>query len=410
MIQVAILGHGVVGSGVAEILIHHGERAQRAVKTDLNIKYILDLREFDHLPYREKFTKDFEQIVNDPEVRVVAEVMGGLHPAYDFVKRCLLAGKSVVTSNKELVAAKGAELIRIAAQENVNFLFEASVGGGIPILRPMVQCLAANDITEVCGILNGTTNFILNKMVVENMDFDKALQLAQQNGYAEKDPTADIEGHDACRKICILATLAFGRHVFPEQVDTHGIAGVTKEDAEAADRFGFALKLIGRAAKLPDGTITASVRPTFVSRERILSGVDGIFNAVSVTGDETGEVLFYGKGAGKEATASAVVADIFDCVKHLDSRKYLFWEEGYEGYVNNQTDEEGQWYVRASSPRYSDLLARFEEQFGNAPTVFKNEYRGEIEWLTAREKASVIREKLASLQDISTVKIFDTMF
>ena len=246
MIRVAVMGHGVVGSGVAEILIDHPDRIEKAVKSPVELKYILDIREFDHLPYREKFTKDFDRILHDPEVRVVAETMGGVNPAYDFVKRCLLAGKSVVTSNKELVAAKGAELIRIANEKNVNFLFEASVGGGIPVLRPLTQCLAANEITEVSGILNGTTNFILDKMVVENMDFDAALRLAQEKGYAEKNPAADIEGHDACRKICILATLAFGKHVYPEQVDTKGITDITLEDVELADRFGCAVKLIGQ--------------------------------------------------------------------------------------------------------------------------------------------------------------------
>lgn len=211
MINVAIMGHGVVGSGTAEILINHPERAEKAAHTAVNVKYILDLRDFPGLSYSDKFVKDFNIILNDDSVKVVAEVMGGINPAYDFVKKCLEKGKSVVTSNKELVAAKGAELLKIAAENNANFLFEASVGGGIPVLRPISQCLAANEITEISGILNGTTNYILNKMIVENMDFDSALALAQKKGFAEKNPAADIEGHDACRKICILAALAFGK-------------------------------------------------------------------------------------------------------------------------------------------------------------------------------------------------------
>ena len=320
MINVAIMGHGVVGSGVAEILINHSDRITEKVKTPLNVKYILDLRDFDGLSYSDKFIKDFNIILNDSEVKVVAEVMGGVNPAYDFVKSCLKAGKSVVTSNKELVAAKGAELIKIAEENNVNFLFEASVGGGIPILRPMVQCLAANEITEISGILNGTTNYILNKMIVDNMDFDSALKLAQDKGYAEKNPAADIEGHDACRKVCILAALGFGKHVYPEQVKTEGITDITLEDVEAADTFGCVIKLIGQAKKLADGRVTAHVRPTLVSRDHILSGVNGVFNAILVNGDQTGDVMFYGKGAGKEATASAVVADIMDCAKHLEAR------------------------------------------------------------------------------------------
>ena len=213
MIYTAIMGHGVVGSGVAEILINHNSLINEKIKDEIDVKYILDLRDFDDLPYSDKFIKDFEKIANDDQIKIVVEVMGGLNPAYDFVKRLLLSGKSVVTSNKELVAAKGAELLKIANENNVNFMFEASVGGGIPILRPMAQCLAANEITEIKGILNGTTNYILNKMIVDNMDFDSALSLAQEKGFAEKNPAADIEGHDACRKICILASLAFGKHV-----------------------------------------------------------------------------------------------------------------------------------------------------------------------------------------------------
>ena len=249
MINVAIMGHGVVGSGTAEILINHADRIAEKVKEPLNVKYILDLRDFEGLTYSDKFTKDFNTILNDDEVKIVAEVMGGINPAYDFVKSCLEAGKSVVTSNKELVAAKGAELIKIAKDKNVNFLFEASVGGGIPILRPLVQCLAANEITEIAGILNGTTNYILNKMIVDNMDFSAALSLAQEKGYAEKNPAADIEGHDACRKICILAALGFGKHVYPEQVITEGITNITLDDVEAADTFGCVIKLIGRAKR-----------------------------------------------------------------------------------------------------------------------------------------------------------------
>ncbi len=328
MIDAAIMGHGVVGSGVAEILIYHKDRIARAAHGEINVKYILDLREFPGLSYSDKFTKDFNKILNDDSVKIVAEVMGGINPAYDFVKQCIERGKSVVTSNKELVAAKGAELLKIAKNNNVNFLFEASVGGGIPVFRPIAQCLAANEITEISGILNGTTNYILNKMIVDNMDFNAALELAQKKGFAEKNPAADIEGHDACRKICILAALAFGKHVYPEQVLTDGISDITLDDVESADSFGCVIKLIGHAKKLENGKITATVRPTLVSRESILSDVNGVFNAIMVHGDQTGDVMFYGKGAGKQATASAVVADVIDCVKHIGARKYLSWEDG----------------------------------------------------------------------------------
>lgn len=346
MINVAIMGHGVVGSGVAEILINHSDRIAQKAHTDVNVKYILDLRDFPDLSYSEKFIKDFNTILNDDSVKVVVEVMGGINPAYDFVKSCLLKGKSVATSNKELVAAKGAELIKIANENNVNFLFEASVGGGIPVLRPIAQCLAANEITEIAGILNGTTNFILNKMIVDNMDFDAALALAQELGYAEKNPAADIEGHDACRKVCILAALGFGKHVYPDQVATEGITDITLDDVESADSFGCVIKLIGRAKKLPNGKITASVRPTLVSRDCILSGVNGVFNAIMVNGDQTGEVMFYGKGAGKLATASAVVADMLDSIEHKDNRRRIFWGDGSKNLLRPLDTLQSAWYVR----------------------------------------------------------------
>lgn len=408
MINTAIMGHGVVGSGVAEIMINHADRTQKAAHTQLNVKYILDLRDFEELTYSDKFIKEFGIILNDPEVKIVAEVMGGINPAYDFVKKCLEAGKSVVTSNKELVAAKGAELLKIAAENNVNFLFEASVGGGIPIIRPMSQCLAANEITEIRGILNGTTNYILNKMIVDNMNFDDALTLAQKKGYAEKDPAADIEGHDACRKICILASLAFGKHVYPEWVETEGISDISLDDVEAADSFGCVIKLIGSAKRLKNGKITAAVRPTLVSRECILSGVNGVFNAITVTGDETGDVMFYGKGAGKNATASAVVADIIDCAKHLDTRKYVFWDEGERSFVEAHSDEEERFFVRMLSDDYEQLEKQFEENFKGA-SVVKNRFRGEISFLTAPVRENGLTEKLSRFNNIKAVKVLHTM-
>lgn len=408
MVNVAIMGHGVVGSGVAEILINHKDRIDKATLQDVNLKYILDLRDFKGLTYSDKFIKNFETILNDNDVKVVAEVIGGVNPAYDFVKKCLQSGKSVVTSNKELVAAKGAELIKIAKNNNVNFLFEASVGGGIPVLRPISQCLTANEITEISGILNGTTNYILNKMIVDNMDFDTALSLAQEKGYAEKNPAADIEGHDACRKICILATLAFGKHVYPEQVYTEGITEITLDDVEAADSFDGVIKLIGRTKKLANGKITASVRPTLVSRECLLSGVNGVFNAVMVTGDMTGEVIFYGKGAGKEATASAVVADIIDCIKHLNSRKYLSWEDGNESYVDKTYDETLRLFVRMKSSNFEDLENRFHSVFGDQGLQFiKNKFSKEISFITEPDLESNIQTKLSSIKncDIKTFHV-----
>ena len=317
MVQIAVMGYGVVGSGVVEVLTTHTEHIAKRAKEEIGIKYILDLREFPDSPFADKFTKSFDDIVNDPEVRVVVEVMGGLHPAFEYSMRCMEAGKSVVTSNKELVAAKGAELLKVAQEKNVNFLFEASVGGGIPIIRPISQCLAANDVIEIAGILNGTTNFILTKMIHDSMDFQDALALAQKLGYAERNPAADVEGADACRKICILASLAFGRHVYPEQVHTEGITNISLADVEYAEQWGGVVKLIGRVKQMESGKLQIIVCQMFIPSESQLANVDDVFNGIMVRGDSTGDVVFYGKGAGKLPTASAVVADVIDCVKHF---------------------------------------------------------------------------------------------
>ena len=407
MIYTAILGHGTVGSGVAEIMIKHSDRVKDKVRDDIAVKYILELRDFSNLTYADKFTKDFEKIVNDDEVKIVAEVMGGINPAYDFVKRCLEAGKSVVTSNKELVASKGAELLKIAAKKNVNFLFEASVGGGIPILRPMAQCLAANDITRVTGILNGTTNYILNKMIVDSMDFDTALSLAKEKGFAEKDPTADIEGHDACRKICILASLAFGKHVYPEQVKTEGISNVTLQDVAYAEKFGCAIKLIARAKKLPNGKICADVAPRLVGRDNMLSNVDGVFNAIVVRGDATGDVMFYGKGAGKMPTASAVVADIIDCAKHLQARKYFDWQEGEANYVTDDNTKE-RFYVLLKSGDFEALEKSFNKVLKENTSNIKNSSSGEIAFITDEDTEENIRLRLKSLE-CDSMKLMKTL-
>ena len=325
MINVAIMGHGVVGSGTAEILINHPGRIEKATHTAVNVKYILDLREFPGLSYSDKFVKDFNIILNDESVRVVAEVMGGINPAYDFVKKCLEKGKSVVTSNKELVAAKGAELLKIAAENNANFLFEASVGGGIPVLRPISQCLAANEITEISGILNGTTNYILNKMIVENMDFDSALALAQKKGFAEKNPAADIEGHDACRKIAILTSLVSGQRVDFEDIYTEGITKVTAEDIMYADKLGRVIKLLAMSKKEADGKYYAMVAPFLIDAANPLYSVNGVFNAIFVEGNMLGDSMFYGSGAGKLPTASAVVGDMITAVRSGNDPEEIGW-------------------------------------------------------------------------------------
>lgn len=361
MIQIAVLGHGVVGSGVVEVLDKNGAGIAKRAGEEIGIKYILDLRDFPDSPHKDKFVKDFEVILRDDSVKVVVEVMGGVHPAYDFVKASLLAGKSAVTSNKEMVAQKGAELLAIAKEKGVNFLFEASVGGGIPIIRPLHQCLAANEIDEIAGILNGTTNFILTKMIKEGMPFGKALDLAQKNGYAEADPTADVEGHDACRKICILASLAFGSHVYPECVPTAGISDITPEDVQYAEKEGYVIKLIGRAHRTQGGKVFAAVGPALIPADCQLGGVDDVFNGILVRGDATGDVVFYGKGAGKLPTASAVVGDVIDCIKAKGTIVSLSWADSDRDNVADYRDEDVKMYVRCTGAATATAMLNSDE-------------------------------------------------
>lgn len=348
MVKVAVLGHGTVGSGVVELFTQNAKSIASRAGQEIEVKRILDIREFPELPYAEKFTKNFDDILNDPEITIVAEVMGGLSPAFEFTKSLLEHGKSVVTSNKELVATKGAELLQVAKAHNVNYFFEASVGGGIPIIRPMHQCLAANEITEVAGILNGTTNYILTKMIHEAVPFDQALSQAQKLGYAERNPAADVEGHDACRKICILASLAFGSHVYPDTVHTEGITGLTLQDVEYASNWGGVIKLIGRAKKQPDGKVIATVYPAFLAAHSQLAGIDDVFNGILIRGNATGDVVFYGRGAGKMPTASAVVADMIDISKANCTSKSLSWSDSDGHNVADYKTDPLQFYIRAS--------------------------------------------------------------
>lgn len=313
--QIAVMGFGVVGSGTVELFYQNKDVIEKRCGRELDIKYILDLRDFPGSSFIDKFTKNFDDILNDPEIKVVAEVMGGKTFAYDYTKRLLQKGISVVTSNKELVATHGAELLKIAKENSCNYLFEASVGGGIPIIRPLHQCLAANKFSRIAGILNGTTNYILTKMIYDQRSFDQALSQAQQLGYAEKDPSADVDGHDATRKLCILGSLAFGKHIYPEYVHCSGIREITLDDVEYAESAGYAIKLIGLIENTDSG-IVATVCPRLVSVNNPLSSVNDVYNAIMVTGDAVGDCLFYGRGAGKFPTASAVVGDIIDAAKH----------------------------------------------------------------------------------------------
>lgn len=344
--KTALLGMGTVGGGVAELLDKNSDKIAQSARESVELKYILDVRPHPESPYADKIVTDFSIIENDPEIGVVAECIGGIGAAYDFVKRALCAGKSVVTSNKELVAEKGLELLSIAKEKKVSFLFEASVGGGIPIIRPLTQCLAANKVQEIYGILNGTTNYILTQMLQCSQSFDEALKDAQRLGYAEADPTADIDGIDACRKICILADLCFGKNVSPALVKSRGIRGVTAQDASAAEELGFAIKLLGRAVRTGQGA-AVYVAPHLIARDRMLANVSGVMNGIVVRGDAVGECLFYGAGAGRFPTASAVVADMMDAVRHDKEKKYITW--GPEEQTLTDADElPRRWYVRAA--------------------------------------------------------------
>ena len=403
MVNVAILGFGVVGSGVAEVLATNGPHIDQKVDDLIRLKYILDVRDFPDSPFADKVVHDFSVIENDPEVSIVVETIGGAKAALDFTRRALRAGKSVVTSNKELVAEHGCELLKLAAEQGVSYLFEASVGGGIPILRPLNQCLAANEIEEITGILNGTTNYILTRMIRGGLSFDAALKEAQANGYAEQDPTADIEGHDACRKICILASLAFGRHIYPRQVPAEGITGVTLSDVAWAESCGKKLKLLGRAIRQADGRVCAYVSPHLVDVENPLAGVEDVFNAIAVKGNAIGDVMFYGRGAGKLPTASAVVADVIDAAKHRDEKKRVFWAEGGEDTTVSPDGLASAWYVRGSGDAGAvqaalpgaRLLAR-----ADAPA-------GEFALLTGPMTRPELDGKLACVKPLSVFRVLN---
>ncbi len=387
MIQVAILGYGVVGSGVYEVIRKNEKSiAQKTGGKTISVKHILDLRDFPDHENPALFTKNYDDILNDPEIKVVVEVMGGLKPAYDYSKAALLAGKNVVTSNKELVAEHGTELMAIAKENSVNYLFEASVGGGIPIIRPLNQCLAANEIQEIYGILNGTTNYILTKMNAEGADFASALSEAQELGYAERNPEADVEGHDACRKIAILASLASGKYVSWKEVPTEGITKISRSDVAFAEKFGHVIKLIGAARISAEGKVYARVSPMLIPKGHQLSEVNDVFNAILLKGDSIGDVMFYGRGAGKLPTASAVVADVIDAAKHININKIVTWKKAEENIMQNPAEASCRYFVRATS---CDVINDFAgaESIGNDA--------GEFFFVTAEMKEADFVEKLS---------------
>jgi len=386
MKKVAIIGHGVVGSGVSEVLLKKKEQIYKKTGEELEVKYILDLRDFPDSPI--PVIHDFDIIEKDEEIAIVVETMGGVNPAYEYTKRLLLSGKDVVTSNKELVAQKGAELIKIAKENNRNYMFEASVGGGIPIIRPLYQCLEANDFYEISGILNGTTNFILTKMINDGFSFDEALSMAQKLGYAEKNPSADVDGFDTCRKICILASLVYGVHIYPDEVHTEGIRDVNLIDVQYASSWsGRVIKLIGKAKKSDNGKLSMIVCPMIIRDTNLLTGIEDVYNGVLARGDLVGDVIFYGKGAGSLPTASAVVADVIDCAKHFNDRKAIYWEEAEGPCVSDYLDEPTKMYFRVSIKNKEDI-DRIREEFGDIRVLSrKNAQWSEFAFVTSEEIA-----------------------
>lgn len=404
--NVAILGFGVVGSGVAEVISQNAEHIKENSNVDLKVTKILDIRDFPESEFASLLTKNFDDILTDDSIDIVCETMGGVTPAFDFVSACLKKGKHVVSSNKELVATRGFELLEIARENNVNFLFEASVGGGIPIIRPLSRCLAGNNVNEVAGILNGTSNFILTKMIVDGMSFSDALKLAQDKGYAEKDPTADVEGLDAMRKICILASLCFGTHVYPNGIYTEGISKVTLEDVAYAESYDSVIKLIARAKKLSSDKITVMVTPCFVKNSSMLSGVSGVFNACLVRGDMTGDVLMYGKGAGKLATASAVVGDVIDSASNDKERKFFGWADEKKDFVASYLQNETAFYVRVTDADKTEI----EKAFGAVEYLSRDgKAENETAFVTPVMKEEDFRNKLSELKInlITTIRISD---
>ncbi|MGL4361824.1 MAG: homoserine dehydrogenase [Cellulosilyticaceae bacterium] len=395
--NVAVLGYGTVGSGVVEVLEKNKNKIGKKVGNSLDVKYILDKREFLDSPIKEKFVNDINIILEDEEVKIVAEAMGGVSPAYEYVKMLLESGKSVVTSNKELVAMYGPELLEIAHNKKVNFLFEASVGGGIPIIRPLNSALTADEVMEITGILNGTTNFILTKMRDEKRSFEDVLKEAQQLGYAERNPEADVEGHDACRKIAILSSLAFEEHVDFKEITTEGITKITSRDMDDAALIGCEIKLLGSCKKQGEN-IFASVEPTMISKEHPLAMVSDVFNAILVNGNMVGDLMFYGRGAGKLPTASAMVADMIDAARHDGVNITVFWSKE-KVKLSNIEDMVVAYFVRLDGDvNLAKILVK--ELFGDVEEVASKD--GYV-FVTPHEKKKDIESKLNNIKDCNVV-------
>lgn len=390
--KVAIMGYGTIGSGVAEILEINKEVIAERCGEPLELKYVLDLRDFKGEPIASKIVHDYKIIAKDKEIAMVVETMGGVEPAFTFVKAMLEAGKHVTTSNKALVAEKGAELIKLARKKDVNFLFEASVGGGIPIIRPLQQCFTGDVIEEITGIVNGTTNYVLTKMSQEGCSFEEVLKIAQEKGYAEKDPTADVEGHDACRKIAILTSLICGRQVDYQDIPTEGISGISAIDMKYAKKMGRRIKLLATTKKCGD-SYAARVAPFLLAPDHPLYNVDGVFNAIMVHGNMLGDAMFYGSGAGKLPTASAVLGDMVEIARNIQKNIYLEWEaEKLE--LSQPGNQTSRFFVRTRATE--DVVDKI---FGQV-TYLDAEETGETGFITAAIEENIFAQKIQAMGDL----------
>ena len=378
--KIAVLGYGTVGSGVVEVLEVNRDLITRRAGREIDVKYVLDLRDFPGQNIQEKIIHDYNVILNDPEIEIVVEVMGGVEPANTFVSKALQAQKSVVTSNKALVAKHGAELLATARKNHVNFLFEASVGGGIPILRALGSSLTADEIEEIAGILNGTTNYMMTKMFYEGADYETVLKEAQANGYAERNPEADVEGYDACRKIAILSSLISGQQVDFEDIYCEGITEITVEDMKYAKAMGTTIKLLASSKRYAGNRLHASVAPCMLYPEHPLYNVNDVFNAIFVHGNVLGDAMFYGSGAGKLPTASAVVADVVDAAKHLNRNIMTMWKEE-KLHLEDKGDAKRRFFVRIKG-EVQEMLPSLRESFGEIEVVEVPDLKGEFGFST----------------------------
>lgn len=393
MVKVAVLGYGTVGSGIVEVIKTNQDMVNKKAGDEIDVKYILDLRDFPGDPYESLVVHDVDIIMNDPEVNVICEAMGGVEPAYTFSKRALSAGKSVCTSNKELVAKHGPELLRIARENKCNYLFEASVGGGIPVIRPINASLTPEQIDGVTGILNGTTNYILTKMEREGSDFNEVLKDAQEKGYAERNPEADVEGYDACRKIAILSSLVYGKNVNFEKIYTEGITKITTDDFDYAKKMGYTIKLLAMSKEV-NGKYFAMVAPCMINRENPLFSVNDVFNGILIHGNTLGNTMYYGAGAGKLPTASAVVSDVIDCAKHIGKTLFCFWDEE-ELQLSSLDDSKRRFFVRVKSTDAAKVI----ETFGQIELIPADK-AGELGFITGVMSEKEYKEKATAFGDV----------